>query len=83
MKIRVSQQPSSKTVSVGVQPSSQVVSVGIQGPEGPVGIVGISELPDVDATSVTDGSVLVFKSTTHKWTSTTTLDAQYMDGGEF
>jgi hypothetical protein len=30
-----------------------------------------------------DGSVLVYKTTTNKWTSTTTLDAQNMEGGEF
>lgn len=30
-----------------------------------------------------NGSVLVYRTTTNKWTSTTTLDAQNMEGGEF
>lgn len=30
-----------------------------------------------------NGSVLVYRTTTSKWTATTTLDAQNMEGGEF
>lgn len=30
-----------------------------------------------------DGSILVYKVATGKWTSTTLLDAQNMEGGEF
>lgn len=43
----------------------------------------LSDIGNVDTTIVTNGSVLVFKTTTNKWTSTTTLDAQHMEGGEF
>ena len=67
-------------VRVNQQPTNQVISVGIQGPAGPN---TISTAADVDTTDLKDGSLLVFKSVAQKWTSTTTLDAQNMDGGEF
>lgn len=69
MKIRVN--PSS---------TSQVVSVGIQGPAGPN---QLSTAQDVVVTDLKDGSILVYKEITQKWTSTTSLDAQNMEGGEF
>lgn len=58
-----------------------VASVGIQGLSSSTS--GIAGMTDVDAISPTNGSVLVFKTNTSKWTATTTLDAQNMEGGEF
>lgn len=49
----------------------------------PAVVESISDIGNVDTTNVINGSVLVFKTTTNKWTSTTTLDAQNMEGGEF
>ena len=45
----------------------------------------LSELPDVDIVTEgkQDGSVLVYKTQTNKWTSTRLLNQQYMEGGEF
>lgn len=43
----------------------------------------ISDIGDVDTSTLLSGSVLVYKTSTNKWTSTTTLDAQTMEGGEF
>jgi hypothetical protein len=45
----------------------------------------LSDVGDVDliTNGKVNGSVLVYKTTTNKWTSTTTLDAQNMEGGEF
>lgn len=43
----------------------------------------ISDIGNVDTTTLNHGAVLVFKTTTNKWTSTTSLDAQDMEGGEF
>ena len=45
----------------------------------------IGSIANVDVTTngQVNGSVLVYKTTTNKWTSTTTLDAQNMEGGEF
>lgn len=44
----------------------------------------LSDIADVYAPGpVQDGSVLVYKSSTDKWTATTTLDNQTVDGGNF
>jgi hypothetical protein len=58
-----------------------VSAVGIQGAS--ASSSGISGLVDVDAYLPSNGSVLVYKTITSKWTATTTLDAQNMEGGEF
>ena len=49
----------------------------------PAVVESLSNILDVDVTTKINGSVLVYKTTTNKWTSTTTLDAQNMEGGEF
>lgn len=51
----------------------------------PAVVESISNIADVDVTTngKINGSVLVYRTTTNKWTSTTTLDAQNMEGGEF
>ena len=82
MKIKISQ-TGTKVVSVNTQGTSEVVSVGIQGPAGPAGIENISDAVDVDTTDLRNGSVLVYSSTTNKWTSTITLDSQHVEAGEF
>ena len=46
-------------------------------------VESMSDIANVDTTTLTNGSVLVYKTITNKWTSTTTLDAQNMEGGEF
>lgn len=43
----------------------------------------MADLGDVDLTTLNNGAVLVYRENTSKWTSTTTLDAQNMDGGHF
>jgi hypothetical protein len=55
-----------------------------------VGIQGLSayeftlqQVADVDASNVNEGSILVYRLNTKKWTSTTALDAQNIDGGHF
>lgn len=49
----------------------------------PAVVESISTIGDVDTAVKVNGSILVYKTTTNKWTSTTTLDAQNMEGGEF
>ena len=49
----------------------------------PAVVESISNIADVDATTKINGSLLVYRTTTTSWTSTTTLDAQNMEGGEF
>jgi hypothetical protein len=43
--------------------------------------IGINTLSDVDVSILTSGSVLVWNSTAQKWTATTTLSQQTIEGG--
>jgi hypothetical protein len=51
----------------------------------PVVVESMDFIADVDVATQgkLNGSVLVYRTTTNKWTSTTTLDAQNMEGGFF
>jgi hypothetical protein len=66
-----------------VQGDDQVTvsTIGIQGESGQLS--PISANIEVDATARTDGSVLVYKTATSKWTATTTLNAQNLEGGNY
>lgn len=46
-------------------------------------IPNLNDILDVDATNPDHGSVLVYKTNNSKWTATTTLDLQNMEGGEY
>lgn len=82
MKIKVNSQQT-KIVSINTQSNNEVIAVGIQGPAGSVSQFAIEEISNVDTTIRSHGSILVYNTNTNKWTSTTTLDAQDMEGGEF
>ena len=51
----------------------------------PAVVESMSNIADVDVTTYgkVNGSILVYKTNTNKWTASTTLDAQNMEGGEF
>ena len=51
----------------------------------PAVVESMQNIADVDATTngLINGSVLVYKTATNKWTSTTLLSEQNMEGGEF
>lgn len=82
MKVTVGQ---NRPISSTVSPTSvqTAVAVGVQGPPGPAGIQNIAQASDVDATSLTDGSMLIFKGDTQKFTATKTLGDQIIEGGHF
>lgn len=61
--------------------TTTVDTVGIQGLS--ANEFTLSQVADVDASNVNEGSILVYKLNTQKWTSTTTLDAQNMEGGHY
>lgn len=72
------------TVSdVGGSTSSTVTTIGIQGASGAA--VPLSENVQVDivAEGLNNGSLLVYKTNTSKWTATKTLNLQTVDSGEF
>jgi len=67
--------------SIDVQSIPTVSAVGIQGLSATQ--TGISGIADVDAVNPSNSSLLIYKTTTNKWTASTVLDAQNMEGGEF
>jgi len=85
MKVKVST-PIPASVVVNTQGTSEVVAVGIQGPQGiqgPATLLAINNAIDVDRSNLNDGSVLVFRTSTQKWTTTTVLDSQDVTGGQY
>jgi hypothetical protein len=58
-----------------------VSSVGIQGLSATQ--TGMAGIADVDAVNPVNGSLLIYKTTTNKWTASTVLDAQDMEGGSY
>jgi len=67
--------------SIDVQSIPTVYAVGIQGLSATQ--IGIAGIADVDALGASDGSVLVYKAATNKWTATTVLDSQDVTGGQY
>lgn len=43
----------------------------------------LADIGDVDTTNKQNGSVLVYKTNSSRWTATTLLDLQTMEGGEY
>lgn len=62
---------------------STITTIGIQGASGAA--VPLSENVQVDIVSegLNNGSLLVYKTNTSKWTATKTLNLQTVDSGEF
>lgn len=58
-----------------------IVVAGMIGPQ--TVTTGISQLSDVDTTQLNTGSILVFNTSTSKWTSTTLLDLQTIEAGQY
>ncbi len=46
-------------------------------------IHNLADLSDIDITNLVNGSLLVYSSSTNKWTATTTIDSGNIDGGHF
>ena len=71
--------------ALSVAVSEGVLTLSSSTVSNPAVVESMSNIADVDVTTngKVNGSLLVYKTTTNKWTSTTTLDAQNMEGGEF
>lgn len=59
---------------------TRVLVTGIMGPPGASTIAGLT---DVDTSTLTPGSMLVYNQITEKWTSTTLLNQQIVDSGQY
>lgn len=74
---------SSPVQSTVVTPRELITTV-VTGQLGPPGINReVGQLVDVDTSDLQAGSVLVYNTQTSKWTSTTLLNQQQVDCGEF
>lgn len=69
--------------ALSVAVSEGVLTLSSTSTTNPAVVESMSDIANVDTTTLINGSVLVYKTITNKWTSTTTLDAQNMEGGEF
>ena len=69
------------TATVQTSTDFTVAAVGIQGLS--ASDSNLEMLNNVDSTNLTDGSLLIYKTATSKWTASTLLDQQSMEGGEF
>ena len=73
-----------ETQVVVSQPETrEVIVTGLLGPKGDRGASTIAELEDINLSSLTSGSVLVYDAGTQKWVSKTLLNQQQIDCGEF
>lgn len=73
-----------ETQVVVSQPETrEVIVTGLLGPKGDRGASTIADLEDVNTSSLTSGSVLVYDASTQKWISKTLLNQQQVDCGEF
>jgi hypothetical protein len=71
------------TVQIQQENEITVSSIGIQGESGAIVPLSSNQEVDVTTNGKLNGSVLVYKTATSKWTATTTLDAQNMEGGHY
>lgn len=71
--------------ALSVAVSEGVITLASSNLSNPTIVESLSYIGDVDITTngKVNGSILVYKSATNKWTASTTLDAQNVDAGEF
>lgn len=55
----------------------------VTGMMGPPGAATFGELRDIDLAQLGAGSMLVYNTTTNKWTATTLLEQQTVECGQF
>ena len=63
-----------------------IITSAEQGPQGPAGANGattVAALTDVDLTSKTEGSMLVYSANTNTWIATTQLNNQSLESGQY
>lgn len=78
MKVNVRTSTSAIARLTGTQ--KVAATVGIQGPAG-LSVASMSDLSDIDITTLTDGCVLVWSTATNKWVAQTLLNTQQIDMG--
>lgn len=67
------------TLVTDSSPSAIIVT----GMMGPPGTNKLSTAQDIDTTHLEEGSLLIYRTSTQKWTSSRHLNSQILDAGEF
>jgi hypothetical protein len=62
---------------------STITTIGIQGASGALSPLSENTQVDIVSEGLNNGSLLVYKTNTSKWTATKTLNLQTVDSGEF
>lgn len=58
-------------------------TVVLAGQMGPPGVTTLSNMTDVDTSNLQEGSILVYLQNLQRWTATTLLNQQTLEGGQF
>jgi hypothetical protein len=71
--------------ALSVAVSEGVITLASSTVSNPAVVESMTNIADVDMTTngKVNGSVLVYKASTNKWTATTILDAQDVTGGQY
>jgi hypothetical protein len=71
--------------ALSVAVSEGVITLASSTVSNPAVVESMTNIADVDMTTngKLNGSVLVYKASTNKWTATTVLDAQDVTGGQY
>jgi hypothetical protein len=83
--IAVISTPTSNFITQVIEVHEPILSAA-QGPQGPQGVAGsqtLSGLTDINLDGLTDGSMLVYQAEFFRWKSTTVLDKQVLDSGQY
>lgn len=75
----------SETDTVVVDQNTAITIVtGLLGPKGRDGIVtNLGSIPDVDLTNLSNGSLLIYSTAVQKWQSSTVLQDQTLESGQY
>lgn len=69
---------------VYLENSSFIIKTGLQGPPGPRGENGsLTSMTDLDTSELEDGAVIVFDSILNKFKTTTHLENQIINSGQY
>lgn len=77
---------SSSPIAVTTPASPVLITTVTEGPQGPAGpaLSSIGQIPDVDVSNATDGSVLIYSATSSKFQASPAWTAATLtDGGNF
>lgn len=81
--MKVTVRPQNQLVTVLGKPPQMKTVMGTPGPVGPAGAGAIADMTDVDMSALTNGSLLIYDSTSAKWVANTLLTAQFIECGEY